>query len=600
MKNFLLKIVAFCLCGSGVVSAFGQEESAYRYMIESDDIRMSQRPGTEQLLRNYISPVLSGEDSVTVFFMIPTACPRCESIIKPAIERLKRVNGKERVLLVAWHPDVQATQTYLDRQHFGEDYRLVDSVGTFNDIFSTSMGTLQGLLIARIAVNEGRMVTGGDYTSVTEAFFRDFLAETKPLPFHVYDQEAVDFKREQRSEKTKVHTTEKLKYTAHELDTKGYFPGHLRNRPIVKGKELLMLDKMCNGALHLIEGGDGVYRMQNFIEVDSARRDTFVTLPPAEYNGYKSLFRYIPLDAIFAADGNVTMSYSLPNVFIQQSPLGTGEEVAFYNECAFLHYNEQGNKLKSFVKFANDNLEEWMECHFRIFPLRPGYITMSCQKMRWPIIDEKSEWGNPLTDPAMDGFYNQSNPYALEMELATGKITKRFGQLEDVFRQTRSGYWYSNLVADTHNGKFVYGNQLAGMLYLTADDAPEKTLKTYRVFDPGLPPKGDKALLEAHLDEYLLAFVPYFSKTIEQVTLDDKYINCLLRTGQPGKTDESDTYEFIKIARKTGKVDIRYELAPEHPDELLMAYGLTKNDSDNLPFYICKKQGRYVLKYIKP
>lgn len=109
MKNFLLKIVAFCLCGSGVVSAFGQEESAYRYMIESDDIRMSQRPGTEQLLRNYISPVLSGEDSVTVFFMIPTACPRCESIIKPAIERLKRVNGKERVLLVAWHPDVQAT-----------------------------------------------------------------------------------------------------------------------------------------------------------------------------------------------------------------------------------------------------------------------------------------------------------------------------------------------------------------------------------------------------------------------------------------------------------------------------------------------------------
>ena len=120
------------------------------------------------------------------------------------------------------------------------------------------------------------------------------------------------------------------------------------------------------------------------------------------------------------------------------------------------------------------------------------------------------------------------------------------------------------------------------------------------MFDPGLPPKGDKALLEAHLDEYLLAFVPYFSKTIEQVTLDDKYINCLLRTGQPGKTDESDTYEFIKIARKTGKVDIRYELAPEHPDELLMAYGLTKNDSDNLPFYICKKQGRYVLKYIKP
>lgn len=107
-------------------------------------------------------------------------------------------------------------------------------------------------------------------------------------------------------------------------------------------------------------------------------------------------------------------------------------------------------------------------------------------------------------------------------------------------------------------------------------------------------------MLEAHLDEYLLAFVPYFSKTIEQVTLDDKYINCLLRTGQPGKTDESDTYEFIKIARKTGKVDIRYELAPEHPDELLMAYGLTKNDSDNLPFYICKKQGRYVLKYIKP
>lgn len=96
MKNFLLKIVAFCLCGSGVVSAFGQEESAYRYMIESDDIRMSQRPGTEQLLRNYISPVLSGEDSVTVFFMIPTACPRCESIIKQTGHRKTEESKRQR------------------------------------------------------------------------------------------------------------------------------------------------------------------------------------------------------------------------------------------------------------------------------------------------------------------------------------------------------------------------------------------------------------------------------------------------------------------------------------------------------------------------
>lgn len=597
MYNLILRISLLLLCTCAATRVFGQEMSRYQYMLEKEEIRMAQRPKTEDLLREYITPALSGEDSVTVFFMIPTTCPRCESVIKPAIDRIKKVNQKEKVLLVAWHPDVQAANDYLDRQQFGEDYRLIDSLGTFNDIFSTTFGTLQALLIARIAVPEGRMITGGVFTFATEEFFQDFYAAKTPIPFHVFDKEAADYKRERRNIK-ETDKDENLKYTVSKLDTKNLYPGKLRNFPTAKGRELLLLDKMCNGALLLVKGEDNVYRLKGFMEVDSARRDTFVTLPKPEYEYYKTLFRYMPLDAIFASDGSVTMSYSLPNVFVQPSHTGVGEEVAFYNECAFLRFEKETNKMESLVKFSNDDLENWMECHFRIFPIRPGYITMSCKKMCWPIISEETQWGNPLTDPAMDGFYDQSNPYALEMEIATGRITKRYGQLEDVFRHTRSGYHYSELVADSHNGAFIYGNQLAGRLYLTDDKTPERTLQTYNVFAPSVPPSGDESLLRKHLDEYLLAFVPYFTQTIEQVTLDDDFINCLVRTGQPAKPDKSDTYEFVKINRVTGDVVSRYSLPLENPNELMLAYGLTKNDKDNLPFYICKERGQYFLKYI--
>lgn len=580
-----------------IMPSWGQEKSAYRLMLEDDDIRMAQRPGTERLLRDYLSPSLQGEDSVTVFFMIPTACPRCESVVKPAIERLKKVRPSEKVLLVAWHPDAQAANQYVDRQHFGEDYRLIDTLGTFNEVFSTTFGTLQALLIARVAVLEGRMVTGGDFSSATEEFFRDFLSETTPLPFHVYDEAAVEYRQERRSAAS-TRQAGRVKYTAYELDTGNNYPGQLRNHPMLKGQDLLFLDKMCDGAFWMHQDRDGMFRMRSLLQIDSAKRDTFVTLPPPDYNAYKSLFRYMPLDAVFEAGGGIAMSYSIPHVFVQQSPRGTGLEVAFYNECTFLSYDSHAQRWASLVKFANDDLDEWMEQHFRIYPLRPGYVVMSCAKMVWPTISDEEGWGKPATDPTMDGFYDQNNPYALELELATGRITKRFGQLEDVFRRTRSGYWYSSLVADTHKGIFIYGNQEAGRLYLTDADRPEKTLRTYEVFSLGDPPQGDSTLLRQYKEEYLLAFVPYFSLTMEQVTLDDRYINCLLRTGEPGKPDPSDVYEFLRISRKSGKVVERYALPLEDDAEMLMAYGLTADDKNNRPFYLCKKQGRCYLKFI--
>lgn len=289
------------------------------------------------------------------------------------------------------------------------------------------------------------------------------------------------------------------------------------------------------------------------------------------------------------------MSYSLPNVSIEK--INNENVVAFRNAPTFLHRSKDDKSWQPLVCASNYSPQEWFLQHYRIFPIRQGYIALTCHKHVWPVVEDIVK-GDPASDPFMDAFYEQQNAYAMELELATGKITRRFGQLEDVFCQTHTSYWFADLVADTHKGNFIYGNQVVGKLYLTDAQEPEKTLRTYEVFSLGEVPQADSTLF--YKEEYMQAYAPYFNRILEQVVLDDQYINCLVRTGIPGHEDlKSDTYEYVRLSRETGEEVMRYALPAELPDERVLAYGLTADDGNNRPFYLSKHEGKYFLKFVE-
>ena len=593
IRQFLLFVLGVSCLFSAV---HAQEKGFYRRMLE-DGIKIAQRPHTAGLLRDYLRPVEGGADTLTVFFLEPMACPSCEAIVKPAIQRLRQVRPQETVAIVAVYDDVRVASDYMDRAALGENARIVDASRTFDKVFSTAVGGLQGVFVTRIDRRAGRMITGGTLSYVSVDFFRDFLSVREPFPFGVYDGPLAGFLREVAVRRARVGREGRLKYQSFVLDPDTLRLTQIRHAPVMRGCDLLFVDEGCNGGLHFTrDDRSRVFHLEDLLRIDSAVRDTFIHLPPAVYRQCRSEFHYDPLDIALMPEGGVALSYTLPRVELS----GTGEEqeMGFWNECVFLYRKPGAHEWSPLVTFSNDTDADWMEWHDRIFPLRPGYVAMFCYRLAWPEV-ELADTSDVAVNPFLDGFYNRDNPYALEMELATGRITRRFGQLEPEFRQTLTGYRYSNLVADTHRGRFIYGNPSIGRLYLTDAEHPEHTLRTYEVFHVNGPLRADTARF--YDESYYLNYAPCFGRVLEQVTLDDHYINCLVRTGRYGSPDLlADLYEFVRLSRDTGQVVERYFLKPEDEHERVLAYGLTGDDTGNGPFYLSKKEGRYWLRRMGP
>lgn len=587
-------VLALCM----TVPAWAQEKSYYQMMLD-DRIKLSQRPGTADMLKRYLKPVASGCDTVTALFLIPTACPRCEATIEPAINLLKAVRPQERVILVVAHEDAEAACAYLDRQQIHGGVRMYDTDFTFDRIFSTTMGGLQGLLIARIDCRNGRMLTGGELSFVSKRFFEDFYAVREPLPLNVYDEGVEAYKLHSQTESDSfllpAGGAECIRYETHELLAPGFYPAQIRNYPVLQGKSLAFVDEMYEGGLLYQQNGGKAFRLVGLLQADSVRRDAFIDLPPQLYEENKPYFRYMPLDVIFQPSGGLVMSYSLPEV--RADTVDNELNVGFWNAPAFLYRDPQGEWNEPHVCMFKDT-EPWALQHYRIFPLREGYVATTCHKYVWPLGREQFEKGNPLTDPFVDAFYDQPNTYAVEVELATGRIVRRFGQLEDVFRRTRTGYWFTTLVADTDGESFIYGNQVSGLLYLTDARSPHQTLRTYCVFDHPVSPQADSTLF--YKEEYLQTFAPYFSMAIEQVSLNRRYITCLVRHGLPGHNDlRNDRFELVQLSRKSGRVVNRFQVRPAADEDRLLAYGLTTGEARPRPFYLSKRKGHYYLTYVE-
>ena len=301
----------------------------------------------------------------------------------------------------------------------------------------------------------------------------------------------------------------------------------------------------------------------------------------------------MPLDAIFMPDGGLAMSYSLPLVFADSA----GRRVNLFNAITLLYKPHGAKRWTTFTGMDRSHMEEYMDQHYAIFPLRSGRIVMTCHKMVWPLDDPHP--GDPQRDIYLDTFYAQPNPYVDEVDLRTGGLVQRFGQLDEAFHRTYTGYWFVNLVADTHGGDFIYGADQTGRLTLARADRPEQALRTYEVFRLGDPAPTDTTL--RYKDEYMQQYAGYFRRTVAQVKLDDRYVNCLVRTGQPGEENATaDHYEFVRLSRESGKVVERYRLCPQRPDEQVLAYGLTADAGDNCPFYLARSGAAYFIKYLTP
>lgn len=338
------------------------------------------------MLHNYFIGAAGKNDTVTAIFAIPSACPRCEATFASSIKLARSIRSQERFILAAVYEDEDAARSYMEKLHLDADTIVVDRVNAFDQIFSTTMGGLQGAFIARIDVRNGRMITGGELSYVSPAFFKDFFSVQTPLPYFVYDENVVEYNQMGKTKEERKIVDNSLLYSVHELRLDSLFPSQIRNHPIERNNELIFLDEMCGGGVDMVREGEGSYRLKCLQQVDRAKRDTFIVLSQQDYEDCKNDFRYMPLDIIFQPDGGLAMSYSLPNV--SKEYINNENVIAFRNAPTFLHQTKDGKNWQPLTCASNYNLQEWFLQHYRIFPIRQGYIVLACHKHVWPVVED--------------------------------------------------------------------------------------------------------------------------------------------------------------------------------------------------------------------
>lgn len=598
-----MKKILFLLLSSLVfLTVHGQEgENFYELMME-DPLQIRQKQGTEQLLRDYMQQMYPGKDTIVAIIFIPHGCPRCEAVIPSFVKVLKAERPDEKLLAILLYDDTEAAIGYAMRERWGEDRLAVDDKEQYKKIFSFSYNYPNGVHVLKIDARSGRLIAGGQLSYISPAFIRDFMAVREPLPFHTFAGDEVE--EQQPPLPTPAREKEIARHLAYSQALPlhlgdGYKLSLLHDNVVLQGDYMLLSDILCNaGFLFRYNPSEQAFGETKTLLIDSVYRDNFIDLAPAEMEANRPSFRYMAIGASFFGPDEIGLSYSVPLVFKE------GENTSFYNEPLVLRWRLQPFSRRPTTDIDADITDDvnYMDMHFTTFPLGNTCIAMATEKFTYSyFLSDDSCKGNPLYDPRVDGFYDQPLPYMAQFDKRTGHLVRRFGQQEDVFRRSLTGYAFLHPVADTCDSTFVYGNGFTGLLYATASDRPQTTQRTYEVFhlDADSLPAPQTDLL--YDEDYPHTYDAFFNRYIKQMTLDSLGINCLVQHGKPYDDETTaSSCEYVRLSRETGQVTERYMLTPEDNREKVLSYGLRRGEGNGRVFYVAKRDGQTYVKFIQP
>lgn len=587
--SFLLLFCLYSFLG------FGQDSPMAKLL--NNDLKMAQKEGSATYLKQYLSSVKTESDTLYALLFRPMACPRCEAGITYVLKRLKELYPSSVTLLIATHEDVSSAKHYISQKGYKADYYLFDSTQEYNNIFSFNSNGLYGLYLLKLARNEGRLLVGGEPFDLNTVFIHELHAWTEAMPYHTYEME----EEETLSIAPPKDEKAKLEYECFKVHTDSLHPvSGVYDMPVMQDKIFMYTDELANAGYYFAVDEDGKsVDFINTICVDSVEANSFVDVPEETFISHQrqGMIYYIALGMGIVGPQKVAISYSLPKMFMERP-----DALAYYNMPALIVRESDSLKSSPMVPLDFDLYNEpYMYTHFNFFPLGNGQIAVGCKKLTWPIEFEKEEYcGQVNIDPFMDGFYDTECPYLAIFDLKSGKLVKRFGQLDVPQRLSRTGYYFLSPVAAYCEDEFVYGNGYMGKLYIADKENPSAVHKELRVFDIDTNHFPSLDSLSFYKLEHVKAYNSFFTKSIVAVALTKDKVSCLIRIGMPNRPlIENDAYEFVSIDRHTGRTECSVRLRKESAEERLLSFGLSKNNDTVRPYYFCKRNNNAYIKVLK-
>lgn len=583
MNRILVLFLLLCVYSQ----ASGQEPDYIREILE-DELQIRQKPGTENLLADYLEPLHMEEDTVYAILFSPSACLRCEAAISDFYRLLKRNSPDNKMLLISAYGDSAVAARYNREKGYKSDYYLYDTDRSYADIFSFNTGEMMGLYVLKLCPKSGVMIAGGEPTYVSEEFVRQFRAYTERVSPHLYVEEKDEFVFPEVTAKEGHWKAEDMAVPIAQND----FVSSVYDIPKFEGGYFFYTDMLKNGVMLFRQHGKNL-EFRAFLQADSTEENRFVRVPEDVLRNQKkagSVF-YIALSANLTDDGRIAISYSLPRLEVEKVE---GDEMflAYYNAPAILTRRLDTLRPDSMVALDFDLAHSnYFHMHF-VYDWFADKIWLGCVKLTWPMEFAKEEYAGKVDlDSFDDRFYDTFNPIMASFDVATGKVSGHYGRLEESQRRSKTGYYFQNNLFAHHGRDLLYCNGYTGVLYVADSTRVDSPAASYRAFeiDTSSLPAPDPS--EFYTMEYGTLYASSFGRCVTAVKMNGERICCLVRYGRPLQTlSADDRYTFVTIDRKTGE---RSEYAlPVYEGVETLGMGIRKDDGEMNPFVFLKKDGK--------
>ena len=577
---FALLLFSLSICG---------QKTDYIAEMLANHHGIMQREGTEQQLKELLGPYGEGCDEVFAILFIPQFCPRCEVDIPYFIHQMPQIKPGARVVLIAAYPEADLARKYV-KQKFGFDQLIVDTKNLHEQIFRYRTGRLAVTYVLQIDAKQGRLMCGGDTPTMSKEFLQQLADNTQYMP--MFRQEAT------LTSPTTVGLKPQGTYPAVRIDLGNDADiSGVVELPAWAGDTFLYSDELLSAGLLFEIKSDSIAQLQKRIVPTDRQERAFVEIPDSVYKDMKDdgqIFIMANGCSLDSETGTAIVSYSLPQLTYKDK-----ETIAYYNQAVLLQTPLSASAdtctmLPLDLLHENENPLYFYTSTTHIIPIGDGRLMLGCLTGYPVTMTAEETKAAPERDIFQSRFYTEA-PICAIFDMHTGKLLKRFGQLDSIFQKTHTGYYYTMPTGDCDGRELVYTDGCSGKVWLTDKNA-DRQGREFTLFDV---PVTDSLLLAAkhdmYTDEHFNHFLGTFHRYIDELRLDEQGIHCLIRHGKSPMKEATDIFEYRVLTREGHEIYSAFLQLEDTDKPLAFALGKDKN-GHIFPYYLCRNGKHSYLK----
>lgn len=570
MKSLVIKA---CLSATLLVGPGGQ---AQNLAVEAsrDFLQVRQKPSTNNELRSYFSDYVA-YDTVFAIIFPPANCPRGEALINPIMQGLKKLRPDVPTVLISAYPESSAAQEYIGRYSFIADHYKYDEDEAYKGFLTFNAGYLHVPYLIKVVPSAGELLIGFNANNNDTDLLRDFCSYAQTM-------EKVEFGLS-KSHKGDFQPSDSLLSVKQELVITcpdSITLSEIENQIEFYDDKLLFTDKLREAVeyFRISPRNPLLLEFQRELHTTPEQNRTFVEVADSLYSPMLADHdvRFISLSPRMLNDHTVAISYSLPKLwYISANSIG------YKNKSSMLLVDLDADTSRV-VPFATES-EDFFYPHFSLFRYGDD-IAIGCQRMTWPLgFDKEYYCDSPRFNPFDDRFYSYRQPIMAVFDSHNGQLKGHVGNLPHMSQTTRTGYYFTNPVLDSHNGRVAIADGFSGQisLYNMADTANAEYIEAFTI-PSELVAAPDSTLFYSY--DCATPYVGIFNRNFDDIKLCDDAIYCLIRYGIHGAYDATtDRYSVIRIT--LGSKDTEERSFNYTADGTPRFYGLRRKASGEIEPY---------------